>query len=82
MALPVAPPGFQGDLTDPNTGHRLFRLQQPWESVLASRGLRPVATAPPEPVVTTAVVPATLDEEIPSQALRWVWTAHGYYPMS
>ena len=76
MALPVAPPGFQGDLTDPNTGQRLFRLQQPWESVLASRPL-----LAPTPVMA-AVVPATLDEEIPSQALRWVWTAHGYYPMA
>jgi hypothetical protein len=54
---PYAPPGFQGDLTDPMTGERLY-CQKPWwldyssslrSDAVASDPQAEAADAPPQP---------------------------------
>jgi hypothetical protein len=66
MAVPIAPAGFQGDLTDPITGTRIYRLEAWWELLL-----RQTSQQAPIQMVT---------QEAPAlpPTVQWVWTGDGF----
>jgi hypothetical protein len=69
MTLPIAPEGFQGDLTDPITGERLFRIISWWELLLRQTSQQALSA----PIQYAAEPPP------PASLTQWVWTADGYF---
>jgi hypothetical protein len=56
MAYPIAPPLFQGDLVDPVTGTRIYRMESWWEAKLRAH---PAIQTPPAPVALAPEPPPT-----------------------